>query len=335
LDRIYYDPASGGAFGTAPKIQEEVRRRGYYRNVGLRRIQTYLNKQKAHTLYKPAKTRYPTPPVHVSAKNMQFDMDLMDVSRFASDNDGIRYLQTAIDVLSKYAYAVPIKDKEGRTVTVAASEIFDDRQPQQVCTDRGVEYKSHRFQQLLREREIRHFFAGGSGKCTVVERFHRSLRTRMARYQYKANSMRYIDVLQDLIAGYNKTHHRSIRMRPNEVTEENEHIAYRHLYLGRKTPKQIRFQFKVGDSVRITGEKHPFRREFFQRWSEEIFEVSRVWRQRNVNMYKIKDCTGEQLEGSFYASELSRVTSSPDDLYKVESYLDEKEENGAKWVKVK
>jgi transposase InsO family protein len=301
----------------------------------LGRIQKYLEKQSAYSLYKPAKTRFPTPPVYVSRINQQFDMDLMDVARYSSDNDDIRYLLTAIDILSKYAFALPLKNKEGPTVTQAAAIIFDERKPEQVCSDLGTEFKSGRFQQLLQEREIRHFFAGGSGKCTVVERFHRSLRTRMARHQYRTNDMRYIDVLSDMVAGYNKTYHRSILMRPVDVTEDNDHVAYQNLYLRRKISEQKPFQFKVGDSVRITGEKHPFRREFFQRWSEEIFTVTKRWRQRNIGMYKIKDCSEEELTGSFYAPELARVTTGPDDRYKVEAYLDEKQEDGQRWVKVK
>ena len=123
-------------------------------------------------------------------------------------------------------------------------------------------------------------------------------------------------------------------MRPVDVTEENQHLAYENLYGARKKPKEIPFQFKVNDSVRIAGEKHPFRREFFQRWSEEVFTVSKRWRQRNINMYKIKDCSGEELEGSWYAPELTRVTTDPDDLYRVERFLDEKEEDGKRYVKV-
>ena len=51
-------------------------------------------------------------------------------------------------------------------------------------------------------------------------------------------------------------------------------------------------------------------------------------------MYRIKDCSGGELVGSFYAPELAKVTMSADDLYKVERILDEKLENGQRYLKV-
>ena len=134
LDSIYYNTSAGGGYSTPDKLLKEVKRRGYYQKLGIQRIRNYLNKQSAYSLYKPAVTRFPTPPVKVSAMNEQFEMDLMDVSRHHSDNEGTKYLLTSIDVLSKFAYAIPLKSKESGEVTKAAAEIFDDRQPQVVET---------------------------------------------------------------------------------------------------------------------------------------------------------------------------------------------------------
>ena len=335
LDRIYYDVASGGSYSSPTKLLQEVKRRGYYTNLGLKRIQNYLNKQKAYTLYKPARSRFPTPPVHVSKINQQFDLDLMDVSRQSSDNDGVRYILVAIDIMSKVLYAEPLKFKDAREVTEAASRIFDQQKPESVSSDLGSEFRARIFQDELKRCGIRHFFAGGSGKAVTVERAIRTLRGRIARYQYKQNTSRYIDALPDIILAYNKSFHRSIGMRPIDASKEQEHILYENLYGRRKVRKDVPFQFALGDSVRIAGEKHPFRREFFQRWTEEIFQVSKRWRQRHINLYKIKDCSGEELQGSFYPAELAKVTESPDELRNIERVLDEKVENGKRMVKVK
>ena len=94
----------------------------------------------------------------------------------------------------------------------------------------GSEFKAHPFQALLEMRGVHHFYAGGSGKATIVERFFRTMRAKIARYQYRQNTMRYIDVLDSLVEGYNKTYHRSIQMRPIDVTVDNDHIVYDTLY---------------------------------------------------------------------------------------------------------
>ena len=130
LDRIYYDLTSGGAFSSLSKLLHEVKRRGYYLKVGLCRIQNYLNKQTTYTLYKPAKSKFATPAVRVNKINEQFDIDLMDVSKDSSDNDGTRFLLSMIDVLSKYAYVVPLKSKRAAEVARAAETVFDQVLPE-------------------------------------------------------------------------------------------------------------------------------------------------------------------------------------------------------------
>ena len=170
LDKIYHDPASGGGYTTPEKLLKEVQRRGQYKRLGLRRIKHFLDNRTDYSLYKPLVTKFPTPPVRVSRLNQQFDMDLMDVSRQQSDNDGVRYILTAIDILSKFAFMVPLKNKDGKTVAAAAKRIFEQRKPQVVCSDLGSEFKDKNFHNVLKDMGIHHFYAKGSTKATVVER---------------------------------------------------------------------------------------------------------------------------------------------------------------------
>lgn len=129
LDKIYYDFSSGGGYSSPLTLLKEVKRRGYYRNLGLQRIRNYLNQQPTYSLYKPARSRFPTPPVHVTGYNIQMAFDLMDVSRWRSDNDGVRYLLSGICVFSKQAYLEPLMTKEGSEVAKATAKILDARPP--------------------------------------------------------------------------------------------------------------------------------------------------------------------------------------------------------------
>jgi len=335
LERVYYDERSGGGFSTPGKLWHEVRRRGYYRNVGVRRIEQFLTRLAPFSIFRPSRNKFPTPPVKVKGPLQQFDMDLVDVSRQAASNDGTHFLLTAIDVFTKYGYAVPLLSKIGAHVAEATDDIFDDRQPKQVCTDLGSEFKSEPFQAVLRRRAVKHFYAGGSGKCTVVERFHRTLKARIARYQRRQNTERYIDVLQGIIEGYNKTYHRTIKTRPVDVTAVNQERVFFDSYAPKQPRKPTRHHFAVGDNVRIAAERHIFLREHFQRWSEEIFKISKRWRQHNINMYRLSDCSDEELIGTFYEAELSMVQRADQGLYRIERVLDEKVENGVRMIKVK
>jgi transposase InsO family protein len=334
LKSIYYNPSQGASFSTPGKLLKEVRRRGRYQNVKLNDVKKFLKGENAYTLYRPVVEKFHKPKVRVAGVNEQFDVDLMDISRDSKHNSGTRYLLTAIDVFSKRAMAKPLQNKEGPTVAKAMKDLLEGEEVKAICTDRGQEFKSKDFQELLKSKGINHFFAGGSGKATVVESFHRTLRTRIARYQYAKKTQSYIHDLQKILDGYNRTYHRSIKRRPIEVTRENEGDVYDILYKKGKPRNTVPYQYQVGDQVRISFFKHPFTREFNQRWSDEIFMVAKRYRMDGINMYRIKDCTNEKLDQGFYAKELAPVTTPQDQIYTIDRVLDEKEEGGKQWVKV-
>ena len=331
LDSIYLDPKSGGSYSSPTKILAEVKRRNYYKNVTIHKIQNYLRGKPVQSLYRQSITKFRRPRVRVSGINSQFEIDLMDISRYSSHNDKFMFLVVCIDVLSKFAWAVPIRTKHGRAVADVVQGIIQDRTPTTISTDRGSEFKSHFFHQVLRDKGVRHFYA--NSKAPIVERLNRTIRLRLARYMYQNKTQRFIDDLQKIIGAYNKSYHRSIKMRPIDVTEANAHIAFDNLYGHEKLPPKKRFRYKINDNVRISEIKSGFfTREFFERFSREVFVVHKRFLIDHINMYQIKDCSDTILEGSFYEQELTKVDV---DRYPIESILEEKVENGKKFVKVK
>ena len=81
--------------------------------------------------------------------------------------------------------------------------------------------KNKHFQKLLKDEGINGYEAINDTKAAIVERFNRTLQNKMYRYFTAANTFRYVDVLQDLVKSYNNTYHRSIGMKPVNVTESN------------------------------------------------------------------------------------------------------------------
>ena len=62
-------------------------------------------------------------------------------------NKGIKYLLCAIDLYSKYAFVIPLKDKKGFSVTNAFDKIIkqSNRKPNKIWVDQGVEFYNHVF----------------------------------------------------------------------------------------------------------------------------------------------------------------------------------------------
>ena len=118
-------------------------------------------------------------------------------------------------------------------------------------------------------------------------------------------------------------------MTPVEASREvNENKVWRNLYpeFGgvTLTPK-----FSIGDNVRITKKKNIFDKVYTQKWTEEVFTISKIQLTIPVS-YKIIDYNGEEIQGSFYVRELQKTSQ---DLFRIEKILNRREDKSlVKWV---
>jgi hypothetical protein len=71
--------------------------------------------------------RFPRNPYTVNNVNDVWECDLVDVQGISKNNDGIKYVQTVIDVFSKFLHIVPLLTMTGKAVTTAFQSIFKER----------------------------------------------------------------------------------------------------------------------------------------------------------------------------------------------------------------
>ena len=109
LLKRYHNPAAPGSLGG---VQRFVKAYGVPRKTA----QNVLKKDLAYTLHKPRRRRFPTIPVVVGGLDDQWAADLVETENLAKENQGTRYLLTVIDVLSKYAWVRPLKNKTGSSI---------------------------------------------------------------------------------------------------------------------------------------------------------------------------------------------------------------------------
>ena len=138
------------------------------------------------------------------------------------------------------------------------------------------------------------------GKSVVAERFIRTLKNKTFKHMTAVSKNVYFDVLDDIVNKYNNTVHRSIKMKPIDVTSDS-YAEYNEDF-NKKDPK-----FKVGDHVRISKYKNIFAKGYTQNWSEEVFVVSTI-KDTVPWTYAISDLNGELITGSFYEKELQKTT---------------------------
>ena len=125
------------------------------------------------------------------------------------------------------------------------------------------------------------------GKSVVAERFIRTLKNKIFKHMTTISKNVYFDVLDDIVNTYNNTVHKTIKMKPTEVTEDS-YVEYNE-YLNKKDSK-----YKVGDHVRISKYKNIFAKGSAANWSEEIFVIKKV---KNTVpwTYVINDLNSEEI----------------------------------------
>lgn len=311
-EKVYYDPETGYC-----GMAELQRKTGLSR----REVSEFLHQQDVYTKHKPLTTKFKRRRTYVSDIDDQWQADLLFVRPLSRYNDGKNYLLTVIDIFSKYAWAEPISRKTGEEVTRAFRKIFKERVPRKLQTDKGTEFINKETQQLFKDYHI-HWFTTENVeiKCSVVERLNRTLNGKIRKFLSANNTNRYIDVLSKLVANYNNSYHRSIKMTPTEASlEENKGEVYRNLFREKCIRKP---KYRVGDKVRISIYKTTFRRGYQATFTEEIFTISEVLRTDPIT-YKIKDLSNEEVKGSFYENELVKYDKK-DDVYRVEKIIKKK-----------
>ena len=97
-------------------------------------------------------------------------------------------------------------------------------------------------------------------KSVVAERFIRTLKNKIFKHMTAISKNVYFDVLDDIVDKYNNTVHRTIKMKPIEVTGDY-YAEYNEDPSNKKDPK-----FKVGDSVRISKYKNIFAKGYTPNW---------------------------------------------------------------------
>lgn len=333
LNDIYYNPEHNASYVGPDKLFRIVKKEGRF-NIGRKQIKRWLQNQEPYSLQRQARYKFQRRRVIVGGIDAQWDIDLADVTNISKQNDGFKYILFVIDIFSRYLWAIPIKSKTSTDVTNALTILLDGkRKPWTIRSDRGKEFANEKMKTLLENRGVNHFYAESETKANYVERVIRTMKDIMYRYFTKNKTYRYVENLNDLVAGYNSRPHRSIdQMAPKNVNAGNEAELWMKQYTNNTNhPRTIKSpppNIKVGDLVRISHIRKVFQRTYHEKWTKEVFVVVNVKEEDGLTFYKLKDFAGKELSGSFYPAELQIVNTSNNSLWEIEKII--KRRGGAK-----
>ena len=145
---------------------------------------TPQNEQLADELYKPIIRKFKKRKVYSVFKDIIWAADLADTQLISKFNKGFRFLLCVIDIYSKYAWVVLLKDKNGVSFVNALQSILkkSNRKPNKIWVDKGGEFYNRSMKSWLEKNDIEMYSTHNEGKSVVAERFIRTIKNKIYKY---------------------------------------------------------------------------------------------------------------------------------------------------------
>ena len=147
---------------------------------------------------------------------------LDDVKSRSISNKGNKYLLGAIDLFSKYAWVISIKNKKGVSLVNTFQRIISEgRKPNEMWVDQGREFCNNSFKDFLKINNIEMYATYNEGKSVVAEIFIRTLKNKISKHMTAISANVYFDMLDDIVNKYNNTVHKTIKMNPIDIIDDS------------------------------------------------------------------------------------------------------------------
>lgn len=187
IKSTYYDPTTG--LISANKIYQKLKDKG----VSLKQIKEFLEKQETSQLYKPVTKQKVFFPIVSYAPFELIQCDVMDMSNIATTNSYFKYLLVSIDVFTRVLQVIPMKDKSTESIIQAMTKIIKFFHPDTITTDQGKEYTNQKFNELMKENNIKHVKVDVKQHSSlgIVDRVCRTIRNLINKYCTSHKTTRY------------------------------------------------------------------------------------------------------------------------------------------------
>ena len=250
----------------------------------------------AKEVFSPQITKFRRQKIIPLYKEETWSADLIDKSSLSKYNYNYKYILTVIDIFKKYAWAIPLKNKSGLSITNGFKIVLGEHpqggsepgKPEKLWVDRGSEFYNKTFKSLLKEYETKLYSTYSDLKAVFIERFNRTL-LHIINKPITGDG-NWVNILIDAVITYNNNIHSTINMTPVDDSNNPDKVKYTFSF------KNIKPKLKVGDYVRNADKRNIFSKGYTSNWNRELFKVNEVLKTQPP-LYKIEDINGEIIEG--------------------------------------
>ena len=158
------------------------------------------NYQLAEELRKPIIRKFNERKVYSSLKDNIWGVDLADMQSLSKYNIRIKYLLCGIDLFSKYAWVISLKDKKGISIVHAFQKIIsEERRPNKTWIDQGSEFYNNSVKDFLKMNNVEMYSTYNEAKSVIAERFIRTLKNKVFKHMAAISKNVYFDVFNEML----------------------------------------------------------------------------------------------------------------------------------------
>ena len=277
---IYYDREDGfeSVLNTYRKANKVLN------TITVADVRNFIEKQKGS--YKQTKP-YKGVNSYVAPQALhELQLDLAIFTDSTKDNDGYKYAFVAIDIFSKYMWAIPIRDKKPQESIRAFNEVLDKiGTPQQIMSDREGAWESTEFVKLLNQHKIKHIISSSPPPFSerAVQELKNMIHTRLDGLDLEKE--KWVELLPAVLKKYNNRVHGTTGMSPNDARKDENNIQ---IYLNIRKHAQYKRSYpklSVGDLVRTYVKAGSFKKGYNSSWSKDVYKHTFV----KDNQYMVND----------------------------------------------
>lgn len=275
IDKIYKDPKSG--FLSSNKLYQKIKEQ--HPEITLKQVKEYLANSSTEQLH--TQKRKPKEEAKIYGLIGQYQLDLTFLSQYKKQNKGYHIILVAVEINTRYAYALPIKSKSQDSLVDSLKSLInrmnaDKRKPTIFQTDNGTEFKNSKVSKLCEINDIKQVYCQeGDKKClSIAERFNRTIKNYINKFMTSKNTVVWYDKLDDFINNYNNTYHSTIGMKPKDVNNLQERLIVNSA-IEHNSNLKSKNVIQVGDMVRLPLKKSKFEKEG-RTFSNETYTVNKV-----------------------------------------------------------
>ena len=337
LKNIYQDLDNNVAYAGLEKLFRYVKGRDDApEGITKSDVKLFLHQMDSHTKHGNVPRKFVRRPIKVSRPGSFLGSDLADLTpSIAKHNKGHRYILVLMDLFSRQASLVPLKNKTGKNVAKALEKYLESSPYTYThfFADQGPEYLNRSTNKIYDKYNIiRYNIFNRKFKNSIVERFIRSLKTFLFKHFTHKNTFKFLDILPKYQKIYNSTPHKGLGYKtPDHVhnltdledIKNQEHVQLRQKIKNYgniskneiKRKHSIQAAFKVGSHVRIllNESERVFGKSYEKIFSDEIFMIRKIENTTPIS-YWLSDLKNRPIQGVVYHKEISPV-KLPDKYY--------------------